>query len=131
MSNDEMGDPRKYSPHGFVDDGPPKWSFDWWAASEVVGGPARIFQIRRSEWLAFLVIAGSLFGPAFYEDTHRRRERFASDNAVGATANALETIKDYVTPIRSGELLIVGTLLLIYGRLGHFRDSMLGQTQRQ
>jgi hypothetical protein len=141
MSNDEMGDPRKYSPHGFAS-GAPKWSIDWWGTPERPGEPARIFTIRRSEWLGFLLIVGSLIGASANDRYHPsawQEDRFQASNAVGATANATERM-EYILPellekhapsIRAGDVLLLGGLCLIYGRLGRIRDSMLGQTQRQ
>lgn len=50
--------------------------------------------------------------------------RFQRDNAVGATANAIEQIRDYTVLIRPGELMIVGMLMIVAGRLAQIRDAV-------
>lgn len=51
--------------------------------------------------------------------------RFQADNAIGATANAVERIRDATVLIRPGELLIVGMLMIVAGRLAQIRDAIV------
>lgn len=67
-------------------------------------------------WL--LIAIGLLTIPAYSEGRYHR-DRFDGSYAPGATANAVERLaaKQGEWAVRPGELLIAGTLLLIFGRL--------------
>ena len=61
-----------------------------------------------------------------------RMDRFQTDSAVGATANAVEKIERRTPLVRPGELIIAGALFLILGSLLHrARQSDLSGTTKR
>lgn len=67
--------------------------------------------------LMFLSGLGPGFSPGYSYGS-----RFQTDNAVGATANALEYLAQREHSVRPGEVFIAGLLMILIGRVGRVAD---------
>jgi hypothetical protein len=88
------------------------------ASNPAFGLPLMGMAITAGMILLFCAGGGVLIYEQPYFRTSSYFNRFQTDNAYGATANAVEYLANkYDWPIRPGELLVAGVLMLVLARL--------------